>query len=640
MCGIVGILRLESGAAPIDPLLLTAMRDSMLHRGPDGCGLWLDEEGVVGLGHRRLAIIDLDTRSSQPMVSPDGQFVLSFNGEIYNHAEVRAELEAAGVRGWRTTSDTEVLLLAFQHWGISCLDRMRGMFAFALWDSAEKSLWLVRDRIGVKPLYYAHRDGRLVFASEIKAIITDPAQPRDMDETSLFHFLSLMTAPAPRTMFHGISKLPGGCWLKAQPGRALEIHRYWDAWDEAALVGDHDEDEFVERLKGEIETAVRYRGVSDVPVGVFLSGGIDSSTNAALFAKSQINKPKTFTVGYEGENLSYENEFQYARLMAEQINSEHHERRLTLDQLVESMPRLVHLQDEPIADPVCFPLLSVSQLARENGVVVAQVGEGADELFAGYPGWHRLLRLNHAVETFGKSAAGLVALALHAAGKGDGQLMEALRRKRRGEPIFWSGAEIFAGPRKDRLLSERMKLLFKGRSSAEAVEEILTRFNAKAREKSALNWMTYVDLHLRLPELLLMRVDKMSMGTSLECREPFLDHKLVGLALAMPAAMKLKGGTPKHMLKRAVRGLIPDILIDRKKQGFGVPVQDWFLQKLGPIIRTEIDAFLAATDVLDRNEVARLFARRDGVSLWFLYNLAAWHRHFIREWRGQYRPGA
>jgi asparagine synthase (glutamine-hydrolysing) len=640
MCGIVGILRHRPDAAPISPAVLTAMRDEMRHRGPDGSGLWIDTPGRIGLGHRRLAIIDLDVRASQPMLTADGRFALSFNGEIYNHKEVRAELEALGVRDWRTSSDTEVLLLSFRQWGIDCLKRFRGMFAFALWDAHEQALWLVRDRIGVKPLYYSDREGRLSFASEIKALLVDPSQPREMDETSLFHFLSLMTAPSPGTMFRGISKLPGGCWLRATAGGTIRLERYWDAWDEAALVGGHSEDEFVERLKAELEIAVRYRGVSDVPVGVFLSGGIDSSTNAALFAKSQTERPKTFTVGYEGDNPSYPNEFRYAREMADRIGSDHYEKHLTVNDLIDAMPRLIHLQDEPIADPVCFPVLSVSKLARDNGVIVAQVGEGADELFAGYSSWHRLLRLNRLAERFGAVGASAAGLGLRLAGKGDGQLAEALRRKQAGEPVFWSGAEIFAGPRKQRLLSARMKKDFKGRSSAEAVSEILARFNAKAIEKSTLNWMTYADLNLRLPELLLMRVDKMSMGVSVECREPFLDHKLVGLALAMPSDMKLKGGIPKYMLKRAVRGLIPDSLIDRKKQGFGVPVQDWFLGRLGPVIREEIQAFLNATDVLDPAGVEQLFQNRDGTSLWWLYNLAAWHRHFIREWRMENRPAA
>lgn len=633
MCGIAGILRLSAKAAPIVPELLCAMRDMMSHRGPDGCGLWLDSAGVMGLAHRRLAIIDLDERAAQPMVTRDGRFSITFNGEIYNYAEVRAELAAAGVGGWSTSSDTEVLLRAFAHWGIDCLHKLRGMFAFGIWDAVEKCLWLVRDRIGVKPLYYTNRDGKIVFASEIKALLADPEQPRRMDETSLFHFLSLMTTPAPATIFEGISKLPGGCWLKAQFDGEIRIERYWDVWDEAALIGQHTEDEFVDLLRAELATAVGYRGVSDVPVGVFLSGGIDSSTNAALSAKSQTARLKTFTIGYAENHPSYQNEFSYARIMAEQIRSDHYERHLTPELLLSAMPRLIHFQDEPIADPVCFPVLAVSELARQNGVIVAQVGEGADELFAGYSSWHRLLRLDAAVDRYGEAAAGLAGLGLKVGGKGEGQLAEVLRRKRAGEPIFWSGAEIFAGARKERLLSPRMKAAFRGRSSAEAVSEILQRFNAKAIEKSPLNWMTYADLNLRLPELLLMRVDKMSMGVSLECREPFLDHKLVGLALAMPSAMKLKNGIPKYMLKRAVRGLIPDALIDRKKQGFGVPVQDWFLGALGPVMREEIDAFLDATDVLDRAEVQKLFARKDGTSLWWIYNLAAWHRHFIREWR-------
>lgn len=635
MCGIVGILRQTNDAPPVDRALIVGMRDMMIHRGPDGAGVWVDDEGTIGLGHRRLSIIDLDERAAQPMASDDGRFVLTFNGEIYNYLEVRAELEASGVSRWRTSSDTEVLLNAFRHWGIGCLSRLRGMFAFAVWDAQEKQLWLVRDRIGVKPLYYAVGRGRLAFASEIKAIVAVPGQPREMDETSLFHFLSLMTTPPPHTMFKGIDKLPGGSWLRAGADGLIEIRRYWDALEEAQLWRrdlPKTEEELIEALRAELADAVSYRGVADVPVGVFLSGGIDSSANAALFAKSQGKKIKTFSIGYEGKNASYENELHFARMMAEQIGSDHHERLLRLDELIDLLPRIVHLQDEPIADPVCFPVYCVSELARSKGIAVAQVGEGADELFAGYPSWHRILKMQAAVERLGHAGAALASAGLVAIGKRDGLLAQTLSRSRTGEPFFWSGAEIFTGRRKEAVLSQRMRDAFAGRSSSEAITEIHGRFTAKAEEPSALNWMTYVDLNLRLPELLLMRVDKMSMGVSLECREPFLDHRLVGLALALPTSLKLAGDTPKSVLKKAVRGLVPDRLIDRRKQGFGVPIQDWFLKGLGPVVREEIDGFLTATDVLDRSTVNDLFARQDGVHLWFLYNLAAWHRHFIREW--------
>lgn len=635
MCGIVGIFRQTAEARPIDPARLSVMRDSMAHRGPDGFGQWIDVGGVIGLGHRRLSIIDLDQRANQPMVHPDGSLALTFNGEIYNYREVRKELQMAGVSGWQTTSDTEVLLKAYEYWGIACLSRMRGMFAFALWDGRDRALWLVRDRIGIKPLYYTSAGGRLAFASEIKALLMDPQQQRAMDEESLFHFISLMTTPAPRTMFKGIHKLPGGCWLRAELGGKVEIRRYWDALDEAQMAVANlpkDDGEIIEAIREELRTAVTYRGVADVPVGVFLSGGIDSSTNAALFSNTQSRAIKTFSIGYDGKHLTYRDELSFAKQMADRISADHHYQRLKIDELLDLLPHIIYLQDEPIADPVCFPVYCVSALARRSGITVAQIGEGADELFAGYPGWHRILRMRAITKRFGIAGSAMAHLGLSLAGKGDGILAETIRRGNTGEPFFWSGAEIFPGPRKERLLSSGLTERFRDRRSSESITETYGRFLDKAPEVSALNWMTYVDLNLRLPELLLMRVDKMSMGVSLECREPFLDHKLVGLALAIPTATKLAGNTPKSLLKRAVRGLIPDELIDRPKQGFGVPIQDWFLDRLGPIVQKEIQAFVRETDVLNQTEINRLFSTNDGAHLWPLYNLAAWHRQFIREW--------
>ena len=633
MCGIVGTLRLRPDAEPVDGTLLAKMRDQMRHRGPDGKGLWVAGDGGIGLAHRRLAIIDLETRAAQPMHCPAGRFVMTFNGEIYNYRELRSELEELGVRDWRTRSDTEVLLYAFRQWGIAALERLRGMFAFAIWDELEETLWLVRDRLGIKPLYYAKQNDRLSFASEIKALLVDPSQPRRMDETGLFHYLSLMTTPAPMTMFAGISKLEAGTWLKVRRGATPVVQRWWDAWSDVQMLADRCADDLAETIRDELETAVRYRGVSDVPVGIFLSGGIDSSTNAALFAQSHQGRVKTFSIGYEGEHTSYRNELHYARRMADTIGADHHEVRLDIDQMIDFLPKLIHLQDEPIADPVCIPVYYLSKLARDNGVIVAQVGEGADELFAGYPGWHRLLKLATILDRSPGVGMALAGAGLAAIGRGDGALAEAVARRRRGEVTFWSGAETFTTQRKQRLMSRRLREAFDGRSSAEAVAGIRARFEAGAWEKSHLNWMTYVDLNLRLPELLLMRVDKMSMGVSLECRVPFLDHRLVTLALSIPTHLKLAGNTTKYMLKKAVRGLIPDELIDRRKQGFGVPVQEWFLDRLGPLLETEINAFLDASDVLDRTAVEAVFRRRDAMAVWWLYNLAAWHRHFIREWR-------
>src|SRR5213594_4432945 len=394
MCGIVGVLSFTNSAFRVSDPYLTRMRDVMSHRGPDGAGIFVSGEGRLGLGFRRIAIIDMSERAMQPMSNEDGTLWVVFNGEIYNHAEIRAELESRGRHIWKTDhSDTEVILHAFEEWGIDSIHRFRGMFAIGLWDTKKRELWLIRDRIGIKPLYYSVHHGRISFASEIKALLQDPDQERSVDEESFYHYLSFLTTPAPQTLFSGIRKIPAGCWLRISDTGDIREHRYWDVWDHTKpLVGVSDQ-EISERLLSELRTAVRLRKISDVPVGVFLSGGIDSSTNTALFSEGEGGPVKTFAIGYEGEYKSYQNELHYARQMAEFTGSEHHERVLTQKDLLEFLPHMVHLQDEPIADPVCVPIYYVSKLARDNGVIVCQVGEGSDELFWGYPSWKTMLGL-------------------------------------------------------------------------------------------------------------------------------------------------------------------------------------------------------------------------------------------------------
>ena len=276
----------------------------------------------------------------QPFANEDGSVRLVFNGEIYNHREIRAELEALGGHVWRTDhSDTEMIVHAFEQWGIDCVQRFRGMFALAIWDGRANELWLVRDRIGIKPLYYSTHHGRTVFASEIKALLEDPEQAREVDEVAFFHYLSFLTTPGPETLFKGIKKLPGGTWLRVRADGTTEEHRYWEVWDHVSPIEDLSDEEIAERVLDELRTSVQYRKVSDVPVGVFLSGGIDSSTNAALFSEGEDRPVRTFSIGYEGEYDTYRNEFHYARLMAERIGAEHHERGLTQDDLLDSCRR-------------------------------------------------------------------------------------------------------------------------------------------------------------------------------------------------------------------------------------------------------------------------------------------------------------
>ncbi len=651
MCGIVGVLAFANSAFRVSEPYLVRMRDVMAHRGPDGAGIFISPDRQVGLGHRRLAIIDLSENAAQPMANEDGTLWVIFNGEIYNHAEIRVELEKGGGHRWKTDhSDTEVILHAFEQWGIDCVHKFRGMFAIALWDTRQRQLWLIRDRIGIKPLYFSIHHGRITFASEIKALLEDQEQERAVNEEALYHYLSFNVAPAPQTLFSGIQKLSPGTWLKVSEDGVVQECRYWDVWDHTEPLTNVSEAEIAERILSELRTSVKLRKISDVPVGVFLSGGIDSSTNAALFSEGEGQPVKTFSIGYDGkytsqgrsrphrsvaavlfgydgEYKSYENELHYARKMATVVGADHHELLLREDDLLDFLPQMIRHQDEPLADPVCVPVYYVSKLARDHGVIVCQVGDW------GYPYWKASLRLQRCSELFPipsslkkPAAASMSLLEWGRTSTYRRQFScELLRRALSNQPVFWGGSEVFSDSQKQRLLSPRLRKRFAGLSSWEALRPIRQRFEEKAWEPSTLNWMTYLDLNLRLPELLLMRVDKMSMAVSLEARVPFLDHKFVELAMSVPEAVKTRNGVLKYILKKAVRGVIPDELIDRKKQGFGVPIHEWYYTKLGDYFLKEMKEFCDNTDFFDFEEILPFLPKRG----WPLLNVALWWKQYI-----------
>jgi asparagine synthase (glutamine-hydrolysing) len=635
MCGINGAFAFKNSSFEVTEPYITRMRDTMAHRGPDGASTWISSDRRVGLGHRRLAIIDLSPLANQPMCNEDGSIWMVFNGEIYNHAEIRAELEQLGGHTWKTDhSDSEVIIHAFEQWGIECVQRFRGMFGIALWDSRNRELWLIRDRLGVKPLAYSIHRGRITFASEIKALLTDPDQQRGVNEEAFYHYLSFLTTPAPQTLFNGIKKLEAGTWVRIRENGDVREHRYWDVWDHTTPMVGMSEEDIAHRILDELRVAVKLRKISDVPVGVFLSGGIDSSTNAALFSEGDGQPVQTFTIGFDRDYDSYTNELHYARRMAEEVGASHHERILTQNDLLDFLPEMIRLQDEPIADPVCVPVYYVSKLARDNGVIVCQVGEGADELFYGYLGWKLKLQLERYNSLPVPRMLKQLALAsMRLAGKANSRPYEWLRRAVAGQPVFWGGAEAFSETQKKQLLSPRLRKQFDGFTSWEALKPIRKRFEEKAWEKSHLHWMSYLDLNLRLPELLLMRVDKMSMGVSLEGRVPFLDHKFVELAMSIPESVKTGGGPHrKHILKKAVRGIIPDELIDRPKQGFGVPISDWMTEKLGNYTIRELASFCERTDFLDTDKVLGMAkATKPEYTVWYLLNFALWWREYIEE---------
>ena len=630
MCGFVGAYNFDTSKPPVEEHLLTQMRDCMAHRGPDGEGIWLSPDRRVGLGHRRLAIVDLSEAGRQPMSNEDGSCWVAYNGEIYNHADLRRELIALGHQFKSDHCDTEVIVHGYEEWGIDCVQRFRGMFAFALWDARSRELWLVRDRIGIKPLYYTVHGGRIIFASEIKAILRDSSIPRALDEEAFYHYLSFLSTPAPRTLFHGVSKLPGGCLARINDRGDLTVRRYWDVWDGVQTLEDESYEGISQRVLAKLRESVALRKMSDVPVGVFLSGGIDSSTNAALFSEGEAAPVRTFSIGYDADYSSYTNEFEWARRMAETIGAEHHERRLTFDDVMDAMPLIAAHQDEPLSDPVCVPLYYVSKLARESGVVVCQVGEGADELFWGYPTWKRALRIQQLSDwPVPRLAHRAAMMGLRHMGHEATTEYEWLRRGASRQPIFWGGAEALREVQKRRLLAPDLSRRLSGLTSWEAIRPIRERFEKGAPDLHPLSWMSYLDLNLRLPELLLMRVDKMSMATSLECRVPFLDHEFVQLAMSIPPDVKVRDGNLKGVLKQAVRGVIPDAIIDRKKQGFGVPVYDWLFGELGTRIRDEVLWFSDRSGVFEQSAVRQYFDGRPSAHAWTLYNVALWWREYF-----------
>lgn len=631
MCGIVGAINFGSKGFSITRTYLEKMRDVMAHRGPDGTGIWISPDGDVGLGHRRLAIVDLSSAANQPMSNSEDSVWVVFNGEIYNHAAIRSELEKTGKYTWKTDhSDTEVLLHSFEEWGIDCVKRFRGMFAFAIWDVRERELWLVRDRIGIKPVYYSIHHGRMTFASEVKALLEDDDQPREIDVEALYHYLTFLTTPSPMTMFTGIRKLPPATWVRVRQDGSTREHRYWDVWDHTTPLQGVSDDEVAQELIRQLRESVQLRKMADVPVGVFLSGGLDSSANLALFAEDEGTKVKAFSVDYDPTETVYPSEMQHARTVAAHFGAEHYQRTLREHEFIEFLDRMVWLQDEPIADPVCFPVFCVSELARMNGVIVCQVGEGSDELFWGYPRWRthiRLARINHLPIPAFTKRAGMQFLA--AAGKAHGYSYEALHRSAAGAALFWGNSEGFPNEHKLALLNSSLRKDFGGSSSWDVLRPIRDRFQEKAWERSDLNWMSYCELNMRLPELLLMRVDKMGMGASIEARVPFLDHRFVEFAMSIPSEIKMRGGIHKAILKRAVAGIIPDDVIHRRKQGFGAPVNEWMQRRLANIAKHELGVFCREQGVLDHSAVTKVLQSGRGSKIWYLLNLALWWRKFI-----------
>jgi asparagine synthase (glutamine-hydrolysing) len=639
MCGICGIWEYGAARGNIDRTLVERMRDQMTHRGPDDSGELIFDGERGGLGFRRLSIIDLSEAGHQPMHGCSDKVWLVFNGEIYNHADLRQGLEQRG-HVYASRTDSETILHLYEERGLDFVHEIEGDYAIAIWDEPREQLTLVRDRIGVKPLYYYHKDGRFIFASEIKAILQHPAVVPDVDEESLYHYLTFLTTPAPQTLFRDIQKLSAGQMLTLRRDGALTITQYWDALPPENAIT-RTEDEHKAEILRLLRDSIRKRMMSDVPFGVFLSGGVDSSANVALMSELMSRPVETFTVGFKDED--YLNELDSARRIAHDFQTNHHEVIISEAEMTKFLPDLVFHQDEPIADPVCVPLYYVSKLARDSGTIVVQVGEGSDEIFSGYDNYVRHLRIyekfwQHAErvpQSLRRAASALTRPALEATGRKRAAI-ELIRRLGADEPLFWGGVVVYDETLKPRVLSKRLRERMSGRSSLEVVNRYLDHIEDQRPGSDFLSQMTYLELKLRLPELLLMRVDKITMATSVEARVPFLDHHLVEYALALPRELKVEGTSGKHILKRALEEILPKDLLYSPKRGFGAPVREWFRNGLGEWFDSHLmNSTMRRRDFFDYKFIARLLdehrsgKREWGFHLWALLNLSLWYERWI-----------
>ena len=609
--------------------VLETMRDVIRHRGPDDEGIFISRN--VGLGHRRLSIVDV-AAGHQPMTNEDGSLRITYNGEIYNHADYRESLEARG-HVYQTRCDTETILHLYEEYGSACVDYLRGMFAFAIWDERKQELFIARDRLGVKPLYYVHtEDGSLYFASEIKSLLGARAVSPEINYSVLPDYLANHSPSGEETLFRGVKRLLPGHVLTWRDGE-VSIRRYWDV-EFAKDVETKDDQTYIRQWSDLFHESVRLRLMADVPLGMFLSGGIDSSAIAAAMSGMVSEPIKTFSVAFAEREA---NELEYARLIAEAYKTDHHEILVSPEQFFDALPRLVWHEDEPLAHPSSVALYFVSQLASQH-VKVVLTGEGSDELLAGYGRYRRTMlnlslgrKYNKLTPSLARDTIRKQIEQMEPSGRVRQKLMRTfLVLPTSLESIYFDNFAVFSAPMQQHMFT---------RETNERIRSIdpyaeLRRLVAKTSDLSLLDGLLYADMKTYLHELL-MKQDQMSMATSVESRVPFLDHKLVEFTAKMPDRMKLRGGTTKYVLRASMKGVLPEKILSRSKMGFPVPIGSWFR---GPFKRV-IDEYVVSDRALSRGIFAPDFIRElvsrhqtgedHSERLWALLNFEIWLRRFF-----------
>src|SRR3954454_18388298 len=593
MCGIAGFVESSNASSPFGldagRALVHRMCDVIRHRGPDDEGVWVAEG--VALGMRRLSIIDLST-GYQPIHNEDQSVWIVFNGEIYNFRELRRELEAAG-HAFYTSTDTEVIVHAYEQWGKGAIARLRGMFGLAIWDTKSRTLLVARDRIGIKPLHYATVGGRFYFGSEIKSLLEAPDLPRDLDAAALDHYLSFLYTPRDGSIFKSVRKLPPGHLLTWSDGR-IEIEQYWQM--PAAETFRGTEQEAVEQLRAVLRDAVRSHMISDVPLGAFLSGGVDSSLVVGLMSELSSARVKTFSIGFDEPACD---ELEHARRVAEHFGTEHHEFVVKPDG-VGILDKLVSHFDEPFADSSAIPTWYVCEMARRH-VTVALSGDGGDELFGGYDRYlthPRVLAFDRYSPRALRRVAAIAASSLPHGVRGK-NFLRHVGRDEQGR--YLDSIRFFGADEKPALLSAEVRETLSGADPASRLARALERF---ARLPCPSQMMRF-DAETYLPEDVLTKVDRMSMAHSIESRGPLLDNEVIAYAASLPATLKIKTGRRKHILKEVAASLLPPEIINRRKQGFGAPIGAWFRRGPGEAGRGDTLRELFADTLLSPRSIQR-----------------------------------
>jgi len=637
MCGILGLF---SPAAAFDPedveRRLIAGAAAIAHRGPDARGVQLLPEHRVGFGHVRLAILDLDPRSNQPMRSPDGSDLITYNGEVYNFRELRAELQTEGVV-FRTTGDTEVLLAGYRRWGMQgLLERTASMFAFGLFDAHEGALYLARDRAGKKPLYYCEAGGRIAFASELRGLLPLLAAAPGLDPEGLDAYLSLKFVPAPGTLLQGVSRVRPGTFVRYDVQVTREV-TYWTPFHTRPS-SPPAYDELVRKTDRALSTAVERRLVSDVPICVFLSGGVDSSLMVAKLDQAGARGLAAYTIGYD--TLPEYNEYEYARMVATRYPVDHRELRVTVSDVLATLEEDPPL-DEPISDWVWVPLHFLSRQAHADGYKVVLVGEGADEIFFGYEFMRRGLRelaywREPGRRSLARAAAALLAPFYRRSHRGH-RRYDRWRRVAAGEPTYLGSSVGFGASQRHQVAGPSLR----AQPATDPGGRFIAGLHAEYERASGaplddVNRIAYIEFFAKMSEVLLQRVDRVSMWHSLEARSPFIDHDLVELAFAVPGSMKYRPGNLKALLKDVARPHLPAPVIERKKMGFSFPFKQWLRGSLGGVVEAALERGRIFQDGwLDRRFATRLLQEhRRGLAdhaprLWTLYSLSRWYDRWV-----------